>query len=304
MSGSFAGRKDGGIRGSRSSLVSEAFRLAQSKRVRHIVLENVPFMLRLHGGRAMRVIVDELEQLGFNWGYRVLDSIGFGVAQRRRRVFVLASRDRDVKKLLFPNDRFTNPLPHGSAYGFYWTEGTTGLGWAEDAIPALKCGSGLGIPSPPAMWFPTKGIFTPTIEDAEALQGFRRGWTQQLEEHGCGRRRWALVGNAVTVPVARWIARRLLAQEGTTATAQPMRSREPWPNAAYGDPGQRPWRVECSEKPLGRRVSLVDTVKPSCQLSERATRGFYSRLMQSTLRRPAAFDRDLAKHIKRMATIR
>jgi hypothetical protein len=36
-----------------------------------------------------------------------------------------------------------------SACGFYWTDGHRGLGWAVNAIPPLKGGSGLAIPSPP-----------------------------------------------------------------------------------------------------------------------------------------------------------
>src|SRR6185369_5770580 len=63
----------------------------------------------------------------------------------------------------------------GHACGFYWTEGNTGLGWAIDAVPPLKSGSALHIPSPPAIWLPeTRAIVTPAIEDAERLQGFRR----------------------------------------------------------------------------------------------------------------------------------
>ena len=39
-----------------------------------------------------------------------------------------------------------------AAHGFYWTEGTRGIGWADNAIPPLKTGSSFGIPSPPAIW--------------------------------------------------------------------------------------------------------------------------------------------------------
>src|SRR2546428_2958427 len=54
-----------GITGSRSSLVGEVFRLLESKRVEWVLLENVPFMLQLAGGRALDVIVTELESLGY-----------------------------------------------------------------------------------------------------------------------------------------------------------------------------------------------------------------------------------------------
>ena len=37
----------------------------------------------------MLALVDSLEQLGYGWSYRILDSQYFGVAQRRRRVFIV-----------------------------------------------------------------------------------------------------------------------------------------------------------------------------------------------------------------------
>ncbi len=296
--------KTQGISGARSGLVTEVFRLAKSKRVRHVVLENVPFMLRLNQGRAMSVLAGELERLGFRWAYRVLDSRGFGVAQRRRRVFVLASRDYDVARRFFPPDCESSPEPKPRAFGFYWTEGNTGLGWAEDAVPTLKCGSGLGIPSPPAIWVPRRGIFTPTIDDTESLQGFSRGWTSRLEEAGQGRRRWALVGNAVTVPVAEWVAMRLLAPEGDAPHRTPISVGQAWPSAAYGGPGQQPSGVVCSEQPIALRTPLLEKLDPERLLSERATCGFFGRLQRSSLRRPAAFDRDLKLHIDRMAKTR
>jgi len=293
-----------GIQGCRSSLVSEVFRLARSRLVRNVVLENVPFMLRLDQGRAMEYVTAELEALGFRWAYRVLDSQGFGVAQRRRRVFVIASRDRNVARQLFPEDVHSEAPKAPKAFGFYWTEGNTGLGWAEDAVPALKCGSGLGIPSPPAIWFPKRGVFTPSIEDAEALQGFPRGWTESLEHSGGGRRRWRLIGNAVTVPVARWVAERLLSREAELPVGIALRAGDPWPGAAYGGPRQLAMRVVCSEQPIAVRLALGEMVEPSNRLSERATRGFYQRLSKSGLRRPAAFDTALVRHIEKMAQLR
>ena len=48
--------------------------------------------------------------------------------------------------------------------GFYWTEGLRGLGWAVDAVPTLKGGSTIGIPSPPAIWDPQDGSITTDTE--------------------------------------------------------------------------------------------------------------------------------------------
>src|SRR5207245_2191293 len=126
---------------------------------------------------------------------------------RRLRVILVASTTEDPREVLFADDANEN-LPEdrsGRACGFYWTEGTRGLGWAVDSIPTLKGGSAIGIASPPAIWMPNGKIVTPDISDAERLQGFPAGWTKRAQ--GKTSRigaRWKLVGNAVSVPVARW----------------------------------------------------------------------------------------------------
>mgnify|MGYP001172151239 CR=1 FL=1 len=43
-------------------------------------------------------------------------------------------------------------------YGFYWTEGRWGIGWAKEGVPPIKGGSTIGIPSPPAIWIPKKNF--------------------------------------------------------------------------------------------------------------------------------------------------
>ena len=137
-------------------------------------------MLSLDRGRAIRTIVETLEELGFSWAYRTIDARAFGLPQRRRRVILLASQTDDPRPVLLGSDASAPAVrPWAShACGFYWTEGNTGLGWAVDAVPPLKGGSALHIPSPPAIWFPKRRLVAvPAIEDAERLQGFEAGWT-------------------------------------------------------------------------------------------------------------------------------
>src|SRR5438093_10799025 len=122
------------------------------------------------------------------------------------------------------------------ACGFYWTEGTKGLGWAVDAVPTLKGGSTVGIPSPPAILLPSGRLVKPDIRDAERLQGFRSDWTRPAERVARAGTRWKLVGNAVTVPVAEWIGQRFLDLSGNTAVdGVPLRRGQPWPRAAWYD---------------------------------------------------------------------
>ena len=80
-----------GIGGSRSGLVGEIFRLLDKRAVPWVMLENVSFMLQLHGGRAMKLLVEAFEERGYRWAYRVVNSQSF-VPQRRERVLFVATK--------------------------------------------------------------------------------------------------------------------------------------------------------------------------------------------------------------------
>src|ERR1700722_9550381 len=148
------------------------------------MLENVPFMLQLDRGAGMRQLTETLNEFGYRWAYRVVEARAFGLPQRRHRVLMLASRSEDPRPALFGQDAGPSEEPELIDYpcGFYWTEGTRGLGWAIDAVPTIKGGSVLGIASPPAVWQKNGEIVTPGIEDAERLQGFQPGWTEAALE--------------------------------------------------------------------------------------------------------------------------
>ncbi len=297
-----------GIRGRQSGLVGEVFRLLDEapRTLRWLLLENVPFMLQLDRGHAMRFLTHSLGQRGFRWAYRVVDTRSFGLPQRRRRVFMLASRVEDPRTVLFADD--AAPLPEvptdGIAYGFYWTEGTRGLGWGIDAVPTLKGGSTVGIPSPPGIWMPDGTIVVPEIRDAERLQGFPADWTKSAQTTGTGRKgpRWKLVGNAVSVPVAEWVGRRLATPGDYDASNdERLANTEPWPTAAWGDDGVA-YCANVSTWPVRRRYQhLVDFLRyPTPPLSERATAGFYSRASQSNLRFAPGFLDAIDRHLTKM----
>lgn len=290
-----------GISGKQSGLVSHVFRILAASKVPWVLIENVPFMLRLHRGAGMRYVIENLERLGYRWAYRIVDSRAFGLPQRRKRVFLVASLEAAPEELLFVADRGEPESDgvNGVAHGFYWTEGNRGLGWAVDAVPTLKGGSGWGIPSAPAIWLPGGQIVTPDIRDAERLQGFKANWTRPAESVARPSSRWRLVGNAVSVPVARWLGRLLMDGPQTRPDALPLDAQDPWPAAAFGAAGRR-WAVSASDWPVRRRTkSLVDFLEfPPHPLSERATRGFATRLERSSLNYPPEFARALDRHLE------
>lgn len=88
---SVAGKR-AGLAGKRSGLFFDALAFAESVEAKTIILENVPGLLSSNQGRDFGQLLTELANAGFsNIEWRVLDSQFFGVAQRRRRVFIVAS---------------------------------------------------------------------------------------------------------------------------------------------------------------------------------------------------------------------
>lgn len=205
---------------------------------------------------------------------------------------ILLSRTGDPSQILFPTgyvdpsvDDRVGPVVAESVYGFYWTEGKRGLGWVKDAVPTIKGGSTLGIPSPPAVWIPATGSFgTPSINDAERMFGFPAGWTEpaSLISARSGTR-WKLVGNTICVPMVDWIGEQMANPKGLGALVHPIAQSDRLPLAAYGLRGQRyavdvsTWAIEAPPPKLGG--FLGDDLKP---LSVRAASGFYQRAMEST----------------------
>lgn len=292
-----------GLDGSQSVLVNEVFRLLKNSEPEWLVLENVPFMLHLQRGRAMRMILRRLQELEFRWAYRVVDTRAFGLPQRRRRVIILASRFRDPRCVLLSDDTEKHAAHRpGAACGFYWTEGNTGVGWAENAVPPLKRGSAFGIASPPAIWQRNEGIIVPNIRDAERLQGFPPGWTSLGRGKMRVSSRWHLLGNAVSVPVSSWLGRRLLHPKEYASDDDPKLKRGAgWPTAAWCM-GEAIHISSVSEYPVHHRYRELSTFLrfPSSPLSDTATAGFLQRARASTLRFAPGFLDALEAHLQRV----
>lgn len=84
---SIAGKREG-LQGE-SGLMFEYIRAVREIRPQWFLWENVPGALSSEGGEAFRQLLSEMDKLGYGLAWRILDAQFFGVAQRRRRLFLV-----------------------------------------------------------------------------------------------------------------------------------------------------------------------------------------------------------------------
>lgn len=84
---SIAGKREG-LQGE-SRLMFEYIRAVREVRPHYFIWENVPGAFTSDNGEAFRQLLSEMDGLGYGLAWRVLDAQFFGVAQRRRRVFLV-----------------------------------------------------------------------------------------------------------------------------------------------------------------------------------------------------------------------
>jgi len=124
----------GGLADPRGNLALRFVQLVGVLRPSWVVWENVPGVLSSNGGRDFGTFLGALAELGYGFAYRILDAQWFGVAQRRRRVFVVAhARDwRRAAAVLFERESLCGNPP---------TRGATG----QRATGAAESGPGGGL---------------------------------------------------------------------------------------------------------------------------------------------------------------
>lgn len=177
-------------------------------------------------------VLQGLADVGYLSAWRVLDSQYFGVAQRRRRVFIVASLgDGRAAQVLFERESGGGHSATGRQAWYSSTDkpqsvagtvsanlakGTGGPAGDEcyNLVVGTLLSNGAGTRRPggnrneasyiiaDAQQAPRR--LTPT--ECERLQGFPDGWTAGQSDSA----RYRQLGNAVTVNVAEWIGRRLM----------------------------------------------------------------------------------------------
>ena len=219
----------GGMADERGNLALEYLKLAQRKRPKWVVWENVPGVLSSNGGRDFGAFLGGLVECGYGWAYRICDAQYWGVAQRRRRVFVVGYLGdwRRAAAVLFERESLSgNPPPSREAR----KEATTPAGERIAAFDKQRLGQyGNGEVSSTLAARDYKDAtdlvaeelsvrrLTPT--EAERLQGFPDCFTQIPYRNKPADKcpdgpRYKALGNSFAVPVVRWIGERIQAVEG------------------------------------------------------------------------------------------
>jgi DNA (cytosine-5)-methyltransferase 1 len=108
-----------GLEDPRGNLMLTFLGIADRYRPKYIVWENVPGVLSSNAGRDFGSFLGALGELGYGWAYRVLDAQWFGVAQRRRRVFVVGclGDQRSAAAVLFESEGVSRNTPPSRAKG-------------------------------------------------------------------------------------------------------------------------------------------------------------------------------------------
>jgi DNA (cytosine-5)-methyltransferase 1 len=228
-----------GLRGKQSGLFFDFARLIEARRPPTVVIENVAGLLSSHRGRDFQIVVRTLAELGYGVAWRVFNSRYFGVPQSRQRVYIVACH-RDPERaatILFEpecgegNDEASGsngsnavspfkkelgdprkgPVVQGLAYCLYACSARhTGTDWSRTYVT-----------------YPDGRVRRLTPLECERIQGFPDGWTipkMKIDDvEKLDTLRYHAIGNAVTVNVAEWLGRRILAAEAVQAN--PKRKR-------------------------------------------------------------------------------
>lgn len=201
---SIAGQQ-AGLRGDRSGLLSELLRVARESKAHTLIAENVTNLLRIGNGSEFTTALSMIHDAGFPYiSWRVLNARAFGLPQHRNRLIIIASKAEERTLSLFRDTPAltaaeTSLAKKNKAAGFYWTAGIHSINYSMGYVPTLKIGSGLQIPSPPAVHFDnTVRLLTP--KEALMLQGFVDAFDQLTRSE-----MYLAAGNAVARPMGEWV---------------------------------------------------------------------------------------------------
>lgn len=85
-----------GFEDTRGTLFFEIERILKEKQPYGFLLENVEGLINHDDGRTLSIIINHLKKLNYYVSYRLIDSQFFGLAQSRKRVYIVGTRDAHI----------------------------------------------------------------------------------------------------------------------------------------------------------------------------------------------------------------
>jgi DNA (cytosine-5)-methyltransferase 1 len=285
-----------GLSGERSGLFFKMVDIAVEAKAHTIIAENVPNLLRLEKGNNFRYVIKSLHEAGFEYvAWRTLNARQFGLPHQRRRVFIVASKQKRVARRLFrriPSFKGEATNEPESA-GFYWTAGIHGINFSVGYSPTLKVGSALSIPSPPAVYF-HGNVRRITPPEALLLQGFNPEDFEEVTPKAIYR----MTGNAVARPVGLFVAESVNGGDKNQRAPKlvPEVSRQlglfpdsdsrfevakRWPESGMAFGKEEFKFIDDQEIPLSTSLDGIIDMENQTELSVRAASGLLRRLAKS-----------------------
>jgi DNA (cytosine-5)-methyltransferase 1 len=188
-----------GFADERGNLTLEFIRLAQRKKPRWLVWENVPGVLSQDDGRVFGAFLGGLAECGYGFAYRVLDAQYFGVPQRRKRVFVIGYLGdwRPPAAVLFERESLQGDI----------TPDRQERKVGSPAPTLTKCGYGSRRSGEIQILCEDSSIRMSTPREVERCFGFPDDYTLICRASDAARA--GALGNSMAVPVMKWIGERI-----------------------------------------------------------------------------------------------
>lgn len=87
-----------GFEDSRGTLFFDVARIVKEKKPKIVFMENVKNFATHDGGKTLEVVKRTMEELGYTFNQRVLNSVDYGVPQKRERIYMVCFRNDIVTR--------------------------------------------------------------------------------------------------------------------------------------------------------------------------------------------------------------
>ena len=206
-----------GLQGKNSGLFFPFARLIEKHKPQVLLIENVTGLLSAHNGQDFRIVLETLSGMGYAVAWRVMNARYFGAPQSRPRVFICAFLGQPERALFSLYEVNGGLDPKDKRKGFMIpSKGKRGRARVPKVAFCLAATSGRHTGTD---WSRTYVSYESQVRrltpsECEGIQGFPAGWTDvgpisESRDQDVDSPRYKALGNAVAVPVVKWIAKRI-----------------------------------------------------------------------------------------------